>query len=146
VAAGIVTVDMLPDVVRVTLGTDRSSQLGVLVRAMIDATASTGRIGMTTSVAEALGAFRRFNYDHIYLRPASRAQADAVIALLRALVEHYADRPNLLPGLHDVDAGSSDALRAAVTYVGGMTDRFACRQGVALLGWDRDRLPVGIDV
>ncbi|MGA1440803.1 MAG: HD domain-containing protein [Ilumatobacteraceae bacterium] len=146
VAAGIVTVDMLPDVVRVTLGTDRSSQLGVLVRAMIDATASTGRIGMTTSVAEALGAFRRFNYDHIYLRPASRAQADAVIALLRALVEHYADRPNLLPGLHDVDAGSSEALRAAVTYVGGMTDRFACRQGVALLGWDRDRLPVGIDV
>jgi dGTPase len=101
---------------------------------------------MTAPVAEALGAFRRFNYDHIYLRPASRDQADAVIALLRALVEHYADRPNLLPDAHDLDAGSSEALRAAVTYVGGMTDRFACRQALSLLGWNRDRLPTGIDV
>ena len=52
---------------------------------------------MTEPVAEALAEFRRFNYEHVYLRPASRAQADAVIALLRALVEHYADRPHLLP-------------------------------------------------
>ena len=33
----------------------------------------------------------------------------------------------------------------AVAYVGGMTDRFACRQAVALLGWDTARLPQGID-
>jgi dGTPase len=37
-------------------------------------------------------------------------------------------------------------LRAAVTYVAGMTDRYACRQAMGLLGWDRNRLPVGIDV
>lgn len=146
VAAGIVSVDMLPGVVRSRLGTDRSTQLGTLVRAMITATAESGRIGMTAPVAEALAEFRRFNYEHVYLRPASVAQADAVIALLQALVEHYADRPNLLPDAHGLDAGSASALRAAVTYVGGMTDRFACRQALALLGWDRDRLPVGIDV
>lgn len=146
VAAGIVSTDMLPPMVRSRIGTDRSTQLGTLVRAMIQATAETGRIGMTAPIAEALAEFRRFNYEHVYLRPASRAQADAVIALLRALVEHYADRPNLLPDAHGLDAGSAEALRAAVTYVGGMTDRFACRQAMALLGWDRDRLPVGIDV
>ena len=147
VAAGIVTADMLPALVRERVGTDRSPQLGTFVRAMIQATADTGRIGMIEPVAEALALFRRFNYELVYMRPASVAQADSVIALLRALVEHYADRPNLLPGAHGgLDAGSSDALRAAVAYVGGMTDRFACRQAVALLGWDRDRLPVGIDV
>ena len=146
VAAGIVSVDMLPPAVQARVGTDRSTQLGTLVRAMIEATAATGRIGMTAPIADALGEFRRFNYEHVYLRPASRAQGDSVIALLRALVEHYADRPNLLPDAHGLDAGSTDALRAAVTYVGGMTDRFACRQAMALLGWDRDRLPVGIDV
>jgi dGTPase len=112
---------------------------------MITATAETGRIGMTSEIAEALAAFRRFNYDHVYLRPASRAQADAVIALLQALVEHYADRPYLLPDAHVLDAGSTEALRHAVTYVAGMTDRYACRQAMAQLGWDRDRLPVGID-
>ncbi len=146
VAAGIVSEDMLPPIVQNRIGTDRSTQLGTLVRAMIQATAETGRIGMVAPVAEVLVEFRRFNYEHVYLRPASVAQADAVIALLRALVEHYADRPNLLPDGHGLDADSPEALRCAVTYVGGMTDRFACRQALALLGWDRERLPIGIDV
>ncbi|WP_367281841.1 HD domain-containing protein [Ilumatobacter sp.] len=146
VAAGIVSEDMLPPLVRDRVGTDRSTQLGTMVRAMIQATAESGRIGMTVPIAEALAEYRRFNYEHIYLRPASKAQADSVIRMLRALVEHYADRPNLLPEEHGLDAGSPEALRRAVAYVGGMTDRFACRQAMALLDWDRDRLPVGIDV
>ena len=97
VAAGIVGADMLPPIVAERCGPSRAQQLGTFIRAMVDATAQTGRIGMTAPVAEALAEFRRFNYEEVYLRPASRAQADAVIALLRALVEHYADRPHLLP-------------------------------------------------
>jgi dGTPase len=45
-----------------------------------------------------------------------------------------------------VDAGGPDALRAAVAYVGGMTDRFACQQGLAQLSWDPAKLPRGIGV
>jgi dGTPase len=146
VAAGIVAPDMLPRVVVERCGAERSAQLGAFVRAMIEAAAATGRIGMTADAAEALAEFRRFNYDHVYLRPASRHQAEQVVALLRALTEHYADRPNLLPDAVALDAGSPEALRAAVAYVGGMTDRYACRQAMALLGWDRAQLPVGIDV
>ncbi len=146
VAAGVVSEDMLPPMVRDRVGTDRSTQLGTFVRAMITTAAETGRIGMSSGHAEALAQYRRFNYEHIYLRPASQAQADSVIRLLRALVEHYADRPNLLPGEHGLDAGSAEALRATVAYVGGMTDRYACRQAMSLLGWNRDQLPAGIDV
>ena len=47
---------------------------------------------MTAPEAEALGEFRRFNYERVYLRPASRHQAAAVVDMLRALVEHYAGR------------------------------------------------------
>jgi dGTPase len=101
---------------------------------------------MTTPFAEALAEFRRFNYEEVYLRPASKAQADAVIAMLRALVERYARQPYLLPDGADLVPESTEALRSAVGYVGGMTDRFACRQAMALLEWERDRLPVGIDV
>src|SRR5205807_1201391 len=47
---------------------------------------------------------------------------------------------------HAVRAGVvSLSMRAAVTYVGGMTDRFAFQSAVAHLGWDPSRLPVGID-
>ena len=148
VAAGVVSPDMLPSIVRSRAGDSRSRQLHSFITGMIDAASTTGRVGMMPDVAEALAAFRRFNYEHVYLRPAAEAQAEAVITMLRALVEHYADRPNLLAvhrtaGLH---AGSADALRAAVDYVSGMTDRFACRQAVALLDWDRDELPQGIDI
>ena len=156
VAAGIVTADMLPAVVAERCGRDRSGQLGTFVRAMVSATTATGRIGMEPDIAEALAEFRRFNYEYVYLRPASQRQGAAVVSLLRALVEHYADRPHAIPhptieaALGDradyVDAGGPEALRAAVAYVAGMTDRFACQQGVAQLSWDPAKLPQGIGV
>jgi dGTPase len=63
-------------------------------------------------------------------------------------VEYFADRPNALPdaaGDPGLAAGRPEAVRAAVTYVAGMTDRFAFQSAVARLGWDPSRLPVGID-
>jgi len=147
VASGVVTPEMLPALVRDRCGVLRREQLGAFVYGMIDAARESGRIGMVAPLAEALAAFRRFNYDNIYLRPASKAQATAVVNLLQALVEHFAEQPHLLPDAptDGLQPGSADALHAAVAYVGGMTDRFACRQGVALLDWPRDQLPQGID-
>ncbi len=140
VATGIVVADDLPAVVLERCGRRRSQQLGAFITAMIQAAAQTGRIGMTAPEAEALGEFRRFNYEQVYLRPASRQQAAAVVDLLRALVEHYASSPGLLP-----DDGGLDPLHAAVTYVGGMTDRFACRAALRELHWDPARLPRSVD-
>jgi dGTPase len=148
VAAGVVSASMLPEVVQSRVGADRSGQLHAFVTGVISAAQHAGRVGMVPDMAEALASFRRFNYEQVYLRPAAQAQAEAVIAMLRALVEAYADRPHLLgpERAQGVGAGSTDALRLAVGYVSGMTDRFACRQAVTLLGWERDRLPRGIDV
>ena len=109
----------------------------------------TGRVGMDDDQAEALAAFRASNYEHIYLRPSSVAQGEAVVDVLRALVDHFSDRPHLIPAVRPDDAltgGEPGAVRAAVAYVAGMTDRFAFSQAVALLGWDPDKLPVGIGV
>jgi dGTPase len=156
VATGIVTEDMLPDIVAERCGRDRSSQLGAFVRAMITAAVTSGRVGMMPDTAEALAAFRKFNYEHIYMRPASIRQADSVVALLRALVEHYADRPHSLPiqttqavlgnevEVSHIDAGSDEALKASVAYVAGMTDRYACQQGITQLNWDPAKLPFAI--
>ncbi len=105
---------------------------------------------MEEDVAEALAAFRACNYERIYLREASVRQGDAVVHVLRALVEHFSDRPHLVVEAAggapvDIVAGSEEAVRTAVTYVAGMTDRFAFRQAVALLGWDPSKLPAGVD-
>ena len=149
VAAGVVTTDQLPEQVRVVCGTRRDQQLRAFIGAMIDATAATGRIAMTNQCAEALAIFRKFNYENIYMRKESRWQAESVIRLLRALVEHYIANPNLMysPGERDLfDANSSEATKLAVTYVGGMTDRFACRQAISLLSWTETQLPQGIGI
>jgi dGTPase len=158
VLTGIVAPRQLPAAVRLTCGERRSAQLGAFIAGVVSATVRTGQVGMEEEPAEALAAFRACNYELIYLRPASVQQGQAVVAVLRALVEHFADRPHLVPetgvrlagsggsGMPPaVVAGSEEAIRAAVTYVAGMTDRFAFGQAVALVGWDTDKLPTGVD-
>lgn len=148
VSAGIVSADDLPALVRDRCGVRRGQQLGAFINTMIRTIRLTGVIGMDARHAEALAAFRSFNYESIYLRGASRQQASAVVGMLRALVEYYAAHPRLIPGVAerggDVESPSR-ALEEAVAYVAGMTDRFACRSAVALLDWPIDRLPNGID-
>jgi len=148
VRAGIVTPDMLPESVVARCGRARSRQLGAFIAGLVEGSRLGGQVGMTEPLAEALADFRACNYRRIYLRPASAAQGAAVVSLLRALVEYFADRPNLMApgvtraaGLGGIEAGAPEALRAAVTYVAGMTDRFACQTALSRLGWDRARLP-----
>ncbi len=143
VHAGIVTPDQVPEEVVAVAGRTRRTQLATFIHAVVQTAAETGAIGMDAEAAGALAALRRFNYDSIYTRPDSLAQARAVIEVLHGLVEFYADHPRLLP---DADPGlAGDALvRAAVTYVGGMTDRFAFDRAEEFLGWEPSRLPRGI--
>ncbi len=142
---GIVSEVMLPEVVKQTCGTTRSDQLGSFISAVIDTIQSTGTIGMTDAHADALAEFRAFNYEHIYMRPASIAQSQTVIRVLSALVEYFADRPHAIGGATNgdspIDPGSPEAFAKAVAWVGGMTDTYAFGQARALLGWDSAVLP-----
>ena len=99
---------------------------------------------MPAAEASALAALRAFNYERIYVRPASLAQSRAVVDVLRALVDFYVARPELLPDPVP-EADEAATVRSAVAYVAGMTDRFAFEMAVNQLGWDRRRLPQGID-
>ncbi|HEX3205577.1 MAG TPA: deoxyguanosinetriphosphate triphosphohydrolase, partial [Propionibacteriaceae bacterium] len=114
-------------------------------RAVVRAVEEHGEVAMPPNEAAALAALRTFNYERIYVRPASLAQSRAVIEVLRALVEYYTDRPDLMPDGREIPAQSNAAVRAAVTYVAGMTDRYAFDMAVRHLGWLPERLPRGID-
>ena len=126
VSAGIVDPSMLPEIVRMRCGSQRREQLSAFIVAVLDAIVATGWVGMAPPMADALSAFRAFNYERIYLREASREQGALVIDVLRALVEHFAPERGV---------------EGAVTYVAGMTDRFAFSTAVKSLGWDPRRLP-----
>lgn len=151
---GIVTDEMLPPVVLQRCGNGRSERLRSFIGGVVEAVSLTGEIGMSEPMAEALAEFRAFNYERIYMRPASVEQSRSVIRVLQALVEHYADRPDSLHDSQspcadrgrsvDIRPGSPEAYRASVTWVGGMTDRYAFNLARNVLGWHDSDLPRGI--
>jgi dGTPase len=146
VAAGLVDPEELPAEVAEVVGTTRAAQLRSFITALVDHARSQGRIGMAADAAGALAALRAFNYERIYMRPASVDQAEAVVRVLRGLVDLFVDQPHRLPaGWAAALPEGADPVRSAVAYVAGMTDRFAFDLAVELLGWDPDRLPRGID-
>ena len=140
-AAGVVAASDLPDLVRRRAGARRGEQLGTFIDALVGASASAGHLAMPEELAEALATFRSFNYERIYGRPESLAQARAVIDVLRALVDHLVDRPAELP-----DPATLDPVGAAVAHVAQMTDRYAFDLAVGRADWPPERLPRGIDV
>jgi dGTPase len=147
VSAGLVAPGDLPEIVQDRCGGQRRRQLAAFIGAMVTGSLSAGEVAMAEAEAEALAAFRLFNYEHIYLRPLSVEQGARVVRLLRALVEHFARHPEGLPPSRErgYDRDSPLAYREAVTYVGGMTDRFACRQARTLLDYPAGELPLPYD-
>lgn len=139
--AGILQGADVPEQVRRVLGASRREQLGVLIHDVVRTTSRTGQVGMDAEIGDALASLREFNYARIYVRDESLAQYRVVVRVLRGLVDYYVQHPEALPAEH---VAIDDPVRAAVTYVAGMTDRFAFDQAVQLLGWRLSRLPRGI--
>ena len=144
VHAGIVAPDDLPADVIEVCGRTRREQLNTFVRAVVRAVEEHGEVGMPPAEAQALAALRAFNYERIYVRPASLAQSRAVIDVLRGLVEYYSEHPDAMPDELDLQPQSDAAIRAAVTYVAGMTDRYAFDMAVRHLNWPPERLTCSI--
>src|ERR1700730_911455 len=147
--AGILAPGDLPSGVVDVVGTRRSEQIGTFVLAVLDAVERTGRVGMSEPAANALAAFRAFNFQRTSLGPAAQRQADRVVSVLRGVVEYFADVPARIPDVASGAvptplSGSSQAAARAVHYVSGMTQRVALRRGVEVLGWRPDDLLRGV--
>ncbi|MDR0285088.1 MAG: HD domain-containing protein [Propionibacteriaceae bacterium] len=147
VSAGIVALADVPDAVVEVAGRRRSSQLRAFIRAVTETSGREGTVGMDAVTAAALAELRQFNYERIYMRPDSVAQAQAVIEVLRGLVDYLIAHPAAVPDFGEPPATLREVderVWRAVAYVAGMTDRFAFEQAEALLGYDLTRIPPGI--
>ncbi|MBK9181033.1 MAG: HD domain-containing protein [Acidimicrobiales bacterium] len=144
VSAGIVSPADLPTDIADVVGRDRRGQLHRFITAMLETIATTGQVGMRAAEAEALAAFRAFNYERIYLRPEALDQARRVIRLLRDLTGWFIEHPEAVTDAPPAAPGSVDAVAGAVRYVSGMTDRFALHLAVERLGWSPSALPRGV--
>ncbi|MHB1597536.1 MAG: HD domain-containing protein [Acidimicrobiales bacterium] len=147
VAAGLVTPADIPDIVRSQCGETRSAQLRAFIADLVATSTEAAVVAMGDDMAEALVALRTFNYRRVYTRPEAVDQGASVVRLLRALVDHLAGNPDdALDARRALESGGEDAVRRAVAYVAGMTDRYACETALRLLGWPVSALPRGFDV
>ncbi len=149
--AGIVKENDLPEAVTETVGLERSRQLNLFISAVISSSIKSGIISMDTKTATALGEFRKFNYENIYMRDDSVEQTEKIVKLLRKVVEFLVldkiELKNLILSTTDLDENETNRkiqespTITAVEYVAKMTDKFVIDLAVNKLGYLHSNLP-----
>ncbi len=148
ISAHLVAISDLPKSLQSGIGITRSQHLNYFINAVVEATMSSAKISMLEESAYYLAELRDFNYRNIYLRPESTMQSEQVIGVLRSLTEFLISNSHIAIEKADLSDTLSEEefIRAVVTYVGGMTDRYAFKMAAQLAGYDESKLPRGIDI
>ena len=148
VSAGIVDLDDLPEDGRRRADHPAPATRGAFVGAVVGIDRTRAWSGWTRTHADALAALRAFNYERIYNRPARSRRAEPSSRCCARSSSTSPSTPSCSPATGASTRGRTpdpDPVHAAVTYVAGMTDRFAFDTAVRLLDWPAERLPRGID-
>jgi dGTPase len=121
IRAGVLSFDDLPREEIELLGATGSERIESLVVDLLDRSEDAGDIVQGEEVGGAMLRLREFMFERVYLAPDAQRETPRVERMLRALFDHYAERPP--PPLTD---DASDQQRV-VDWLAGMTDRFAIR-------------------
>jgi dGTPase len=126
VRAGLLKEDELPVQPIAVLGSSGSERIDALVHDMVEHSESASDIVQGEEAGAAMSELRDFMFEHIYLGPAVRTEHARIAGVVRALFEHYVDRPDQLPA---ADGGHKDdeLARRVTDYLAGMTDRYCIR-------------------
>jgi dGTPase len=130
--AGVLSLDSFPRDVSERFGPPGRGWIGEMITAVIDESLAAGRVTMDAGTLEVMNQLRGFMFDNVYMADQQAAHQQDAIALIRALVDHYLERPTDVPAdFRDPDA---DDVTRVVDYVAGMTDRFAIATYERLFG------------
>jgi dGTPase len=108
---GILRPEDLPQAEVVLLGGTGARRIDMLVHDLVETSEAAGDIAQSDEVGAAMLALRQFMFDHVYLGPHARGEHARARKTVRQIVDHLAE-------------GGSEP-DAIVTFVSGMTDRFA---------------------
>lgn len=123
IRAGMLSPSDLPDSVLARLGAPSGAWIGRLLRAVVDHTVATDRLGMDAGTAGVMDELRTFMFERVYLSATLAHHKDAAMAVTRRLVEYHLDHPGAIPDSYREH--HADVVRQVADYVAGMTDRYA---------------------
>jgi dGTPase len=115
---GILRPEELPQEEVGLLGETGSRRIDTLVTDLVETSAQAGEIVQSEQIGAAMLALRRFMFERVYLGPHARGEHDRAHATVRHIFDHLADR--------------GDGADEIVTFVSGMTDRFALEYAARL--------------
>jgi dGTPase len=125
VRAGVLDERSLPPEPIAVLGPDGSTRIDRLVHDLVEHSDRAGDIVQGEEAGAAMDELRTFMFDHVYLGPAARREAEKVERLIRVLFDEYVDHPERIPDGGGV--AGADLAQRVTDYIAGMTDRFATR-------------------
>lgn len=125
VRAGVISLDEIPKQAFVAFGGAGREWVGTMVRAVIEESARVGHVSMAPEVLEAMGHFRDFMFERVYLRPEAERQNRKAVKVLRDLVDFFIANPEQLEkGYVDPE---SPLRQQVLDYVAGMSDTWAMK-------------------
>ncbi|WP_099204362.1 deoxyguanosinetriphosphate triphosphohydrolase [Scatolibacter rhodanostii] len=137
VRAGVLAEDVIPEIVRVVLGNNKSERITTLVCSVVENSTSEV-IRMSDDVWEAYQELHRFMYQSVYLNDYAKREEKKVPHIIESLWEYF-QQPENLP-LYLQKIGEEEGFEvASADYVSGMTDHFAVEMYKRLFipkGWD----------
>ena len=108
---GILASDELPQEEVALLGGTGARRIDTLVHDLVEHSSQAGDIVQGDAVGEAMLSVRRFMFDRVYLGPHARGEHDRARTTIRRIFDSLVER--------------GDDADQIVTFVSGMTDRFA---------------------
>ncbi|MEF2559988.1 MAG: deoxyguanosinetriphosphate triphosphohydrolase [Eggerthellaceae bacterium] len=124
IRAGALCEEDLPASTHKVLGANHSTRIQTLVHDMIETSAKSDDIVMSTEVWDAMMELRAFLFDKVYTSEPVMVEVAKAKHLIEDVfdyfVRHYDEVPQELKSISD-----GDPLRAVTDYVAGMTDRYA---------------------
>jgi dGTPase len=125
IRAGLLSEAELPERPIAILGGTGSRRIDALVHDMVEHSAAAGDIVQGAEAGEAMSRLREFMFERVYLGAAVRAERTRIVKVIRALFEHYAERPEAIPD--GGGAPGADLAERVTDYIAGMTDRYCIR-------------------
>lgn len=126
IRAGILSEDDLPEATHRVLGANHSARIETLVYDMVETSASSGDIALSSPVWDAMMGLRAFLFKEVYSAPVVLAEVNKGKKVIAMLFEYYVEHIDEVPEEYR-SISEGDKLRAATDYVAGMTDRYAKR-------------------
>jgi dGTPase len=108
---GILRPEDLPQEEVELLGQNGARRIDTLVHDLVESSEHAGDIVQSEEIGDAMLELRRFMFDQVYLGPHARGEHERARTIIRQIVDRLADQ--------------GEKPDAIVTFVSGMTDRFA---------------------